>query len=169
LVTASLPEVEEKAWPFVISVIPPELTEEFFIRYFAKQTAILERKQGWAHLVDVRLVVKLPDAKVRTLMATNTKRLDAMSAKYNLGTALVLPSSLARGVLTAIHWLSPPTYPFVSVATPQEGVDYLRECLNRSNIMLPVGMGIDLVEIVSTRISRHYGVHHEARPKIEKK
>jgi hypothetical protein len=79
---------EPRAQPSRHEQIPPEPTEEFFKPYFAKQLEILERGQKWVHLVGVRSVVKLPDAKVRNLIAENTKRIDPLSARYNLGAAL---------------------------------------------------------------------------------
>ena len=150
-------EVDDRSWPFVISVIPPDPTEEFFRPYFAKQMEILERKQRWVHLVDVRPVIKLPDAKVRNLIAENTKRMDPLTAKYNVGTALVMKSSLARGVLTAIHWLSPPAYRFATVATPQQGVEFLHECLSRAGLPVPPGMGSEMVDVVAERVLKAQG------------
>jgi hypothetical protein len=147
-----LSEVEDKRWPFVVSVIPPNPDEAFFERYFVKQLEIMARKEQWVHLVDVRAVNKLPNARVRTLLARFTKEAAEPSRLYNVGTALVMASTLARGVLTAIHWLSPPAYPFESMATPEAGVEYLRSRLLIANLPVPPGMSSNLVELVSGRV-----------------
>src|SRR5262245_37424464 len=68
-----LREVEDKTWPFVVSVIPPEPTEEFFAAFFVKQREILARKQLWVHLCDLRLVAKLPDARIRNMLAEESR------------------------------------------------------------------------------------------------
>lgn len=148
-----MPEVEDKVWPFVISVLPPEPDHAFFGRYFEKQKELLQRREPWVHLVDIRLVVKFPDARVRNLVAERTKELEPLSAKYNLGTATVIKNSIARGILTAIHWIMPPPHPFLNVATPQEGVEYLRGCLQKADIPVPSRMSADLVELVAGRLS----------------
>jgi hypothetical protein len=147
-----LPEVEDKVWPFVISVMPPELSVEFFERYFAKQQELLNRKERWVHLVDVRLVSKLPDARVRAAVGDHTKRIEDLSARYNIGTATVIASPLVRGMLTAIHWIMPPPHPFSNVATPVEGIDWLRNCLQKADMHVPSRMCADLVEIVQSRV-----------------
>jgi hypothetical protein len=148
-----LPEVEDKVWPFVISIIPPDPSVEFFERYFAKQMELLQRKERWVHLVDIRLVVKLPDARVRYAVAEQTKKIEDLSTRYNIGTATVIKSSVVRGILTAIHWIMPPPHPFSNVATPQEGVDYLRGCLQKADMHVPSRMGADLVDIVQSRVA----------------
>jgi hypothetical protein len=149
-----LREVEDKVWPFVISILPPDPNVAFFERFFAKQFELLERKEPWVHLVDLRLVAKLPDARARNVIAEHTKRIEALSARYNLGTSTVIKSSLVRGMLTAIHWINPPPHPFANVATPQEGVEYLRDCLRNAGMHVPTRMGADLVDIVASRVSR---------------
>jgi hypothetical protein len=154
MMVAALNEVEDKAWPFVISVVPPEANAEFFERYFVKMRAIAGREQQWVHLVDIRQVVRLPDAKVRNLLAENSKVLDPLSKKYNLGTATLMKSTLARGVLTAIHWINPPVYPWAVVGTPEEGVEYLRGCLLKAGLSVPAQMSATLVELVAQRVRR---------------
>jgi hypothetical protein len=159
---AALNEVEDKAWPFVISVVPPDASAEFFERYFVKLRALAGREQPWVHIVDIRQVVKLPDAKVRNLLAENSKLLDPLSKKYNLGTATLMKSALARGVLTAIHWINPPVYPWAVVATPEEGVEYLRGCLIKAGLPVPAQMSATLVEIVAQRVRKD--VSQQAAP-----
>jgi hypothetical protein len=146
-----IPHVEDKAWPFVISVIPPQPDIAFFELFFAKQMEMLNRKERWVHVVDIRPVVKLPDSKVRFAIAEQTKKIEALSSKYNMGTATIIKSSLVRGILTAIHWLLPPPHPFANVATAQEGVDYLRGCLQKADMVVPSRMTAEFVEIVAAR------------------
>jgi hypothetical protein len=148
-----LPEVEDKVWPFVVSVIPPEPSVPFFDRYFKKQRELLDRREHWVHVVDCRLVAKLPDATVRHAVAQHSKAIEGLSAQYNIGTATVIKSSAVRGILTAIHWLMPPPHPFACVGTPTEGLDFLRTCLARRNLLSPARMTADLVELVTQRVT----------------
>jgi hypothetical protein len=155
--------VEDKAWPFVISVVSPDASAAFFERYFVKIIEIAERRQPWVHLVDIRQVVKLPDARVRNLLAENSKKLDPLSAKYNMGTATIISSTLARGVLTAIHWINPPAYPWLVPATPEEGVEYLRGQLIKAGMPVPAQMSATLVEIVAQRVAREFTAREASR------
>jgi hypothetical protein len=152
-----LPEVEDKVWPFVISIIPPDPSVAFFEVYFAKQMELANRKERWVHLVDVRLVEKLPDAKVRSAVASHTKKIEALSSSYNVGTATVIKSSVVRGILTAIHWMMPPPHPFSNVASPDEGIAYLRARLESAGIPVPSRMSADLVEAVQSRVAQETG------------
>ena len=104
-------EIEDGAWPFVISVIPPAPDEAFFGRFFAKQAALLARKEHWVHLCDIRMVTKLPDARIRNLIAERSRQLDPLSARYTVAAAVVIDNALVRGILTAIHWISRPPAP----------------------------------------------------------
>jgi hypothetical protein len=155
--------IEDKAWPFVVSVVEPQASAAFFERYFVRIIEIAERKEPWVHLVDIRQVVKLPDAKVRNLLAASSKKLDPLSARYNVGTATVISSTLARGVLTAIHWINPPAYPWSVSATPEDGVEYLRGCLVKAGLQAPAQMSATLVELVAARVAREAAPREAAR------
>ncbi len=150
----ALLEVDDRAWPFVVSVIPADPNEKFFTAFFAKQTELLERKQRWVHVVDVRPVVKLPDAKVRQLIADHSKVMEEASSKYNAGTATIIKSSLVRGILTAIHWLRPPPHPFSNVATPHEAVEFLRTCLLKDGMHVPMRMTAEYVDMAVARVTQ---------------
>jgi hypothetical protein len=62
-----------------------------------------------------------------------------------------------RGILTAIHWMMPPPHPFSNVATPQEGIAYLRGCLQSAGMQVPSRMSEDLVEVVQSRVTQRVG------------
>ena len=151
---AALLEVDDRAWPFVVSVIPADPSEKFFTGYVAKQMELLQRKERWVHVVDVRPVVKLPDAKVRLLIAEHSKLMEELSAKYNAGTATIIKSSLVRGILTAIHWLRPPPHPFSNVATPHEAVEFLRSCMLKEGMHVPMRMSAEFVDLVVARATQ---------------
>jgi hypothetical protein len=136
----ALREVDDEAWPFVVSVMPAVPDESFFRRYFQRQRAMFERKQRWVHLVDTRQVVKLPDPSVRHVITQHTDELTQLSRQYNVGTAVVISHALVRGIMTALHWVSPPRHPFAVVATPSEACEYLAECCRRAGMPPPTDM-----------------------------
>ena len=59
-------------------------------------------------------------SKIRKLQAEWINEHRSSIQKLCRGTAFVLTSSFQRGVLTAVHWVSSPPYPFTIVATFDE-------------------------------------------------
>lgn len=51
------------------------------------------------------------DARARSRLAGLFNKYKAGISKNTLGFALVTPSAPVRGILTALHWISPPPYP----------------------------------------------------------
>ena len=136
----ALREVDDEGWPFVVSVMPAVPDERFFLRYFQRQRSMFERKQRWVHLVDTRAVVKLPDPRVRHVITQHTDELTQLSRQFNVGTAVVIAHALVRGIMTALHWVSPPRHPFSVVATPAEACEYLAQCCRRVGMTPPANM-----------------------------
>jgi hypothetical protein len=136
----ALREVDDESWPFVVSVMPAAPDEDFFLRYFERQRAMFQRKERWVHLVDTRAVVKLPDPRVRHVITSHTDELTQLSRQFNVGTAVVIAHALVRGIMTALHWVSPPRHPFSVVATPAEACEYLAQCCRRAGMTPPANM-----------------------------
>jgi hypothetical protein len=152
--SSHLPEVDDEAFPFVVSVLPPAPDERFFQAYFRTQNELLNRKQRWVHLVDTRRVVRLPDARSRTIITDETEKMKPLSRVYNIGTATIFESALTRGIMTAIHWVSPPPHPFATVASVEEGLDYLNSCLMKAGLPVPSGMRVARVELAVRRLQQ---------------
>ena len=150
----SLPYVSDEDFPFVISVMPVAPDEAFFKAYFVKQRELLARGKRWLHLVDIRLVTRLPDARARAVVSAETAALNELSARWNAGTATVIASPIVRGILTAIHWLSPPPHPFLNVASVEEGLTFLNGCAAAANIPVPIGMRAARVEAFLHRLQQ---------------
>lgn len=150
-----LREVDDESWPFVVSVMPAVPDEAFFERYFKRQAAMFERKERWVHLVDTRAVVKLPDPKVRNVITRYTDELTPLSRRYNVGTAVVISHALVRGIMTALHWVSPPRHPFSVVATPGDAIEYLAQCCARAGMPRPALMNEARVDATVSRATGH--------------
>jgi hypothetical protein len=153
----SSPYVSDEDFPFVISVMPVAPDEAFFKAYFVKQRELLSRGKRWLHLVDIRLVTRLPDARARAVVSAETAALSDLSARFNAGTATVISSPIVRGILTAIHWLSPPPHPFLNVATVEEGLTFLSSCAAKAGVTVPTGMRAARVEAFLNRLKQQKG------------
>jgi hypothetical protein len=91
------------------------------------------------------------------VVSAETAALNDQSARLNAGTATVIASPLVRGILTAIHWLSPPPHPFLNVATVEDGLTFLNTCAVRAGMAVPVGMRAARVEAFIHRIRQQKG------------
>jgi hypothetical protein len=111
----------------VMGVYLGALTDASWARHLVElRRAIDGRRAG----VKVGVLYHLPgtntaDARRRKeaadFLESRRDQLRASTAAY----ALATPSSIVRGVLRAIYWLSSPPYPHAIVATPREGFAYI--------------------------------------------
>lgn len=81
--------------------------------------ALLARKQRHAIVFDTNGVFAM-NAHQRAMMVALSKETAAESAKYVVTACVVITNPLARGVVTAINWISPPTFEQKFMATLEE-------------------------------------------------
>ncbi|MCB9585208.1 MAG: hypothetical protein H6718_07410 [Polyangiaceae bacterium] len=65
-------------------------------------------------------------ATQRRMLAEGEKRREPYASKFCAGIAIFAPSPIARGLVTAVYWLNPPTYPRRIVSSFDEGVEFAR-------------------------------------------
>lgn len=109
-----------------------------------------------AYLETLRLSMSEPKAGPRVLLQDATlaypitpkqrkrqadwmKEHAAQIARLTLGCAFVIPSSLMRGVLTAIFWIQPLPCPHEISGTIPEALAWCSEKLNERGLSLPPG------------------------------
>ena len=113
-------------WPLVVFELPPQLSTGFVGVLDASMKRVFARQMRFVSLVDASKLESLPDANARRALGEWSKTIDAPTRKYQVANALVVPSAMARGVLTAIHWIHPPPMPTIVCATVAEGIQFLR-------------------------------------------
>jgi hypothetical protein len=74
----------------------------------------LDHRIAW--VVDCSHVISA-SATVRRLQTEHLKRIEYFAARWDVGNAFVVPSSLLRGYMTAIFWFSPPPYRYQTFAS----------------------------------------------------
>lgn len=74
----------------------------------------LDHRIAW--VVDCSHVI-YASATVRRLQSEHLRRIEYFAARWDVGNAFVVPSSLLRGYMTAIFWFSPPPYQYQSFAS----------------------------------------------------
>ena len=73
----------------------------------------------------------------RQIMVDAEKRNAHYSSQFNVGTAVVAPSAIVRGIYTAITWLAPLVYPSKVVRDVHEARRWTNEQLTAAGVELP--------------------------------
>jgi hypothetical protein len=121
-------------WPLVTLELPPDMADLDLGTLSRSQDDVFARRQKYVSITDASAVASLPGAKVRGAIADWAKGIEPMAKRYQVANALVVPNPLARGVLTAVHWLAPPIVPTLVCATMGEGLAFLVEHAARAGL-----------------------------------
>ncbi len=116
-------------WPLVTLVLPADVATLDLDQLTEDQNAIFAREGRYVSLVDGSAVSKFPNGVVRRHFADWTERNRPRLRRWQAADSLIVPNSLGRGMLTAVHWLSPPAVPTKVVGTMEEAIVFLREHL----------------------------------------
>ena len=88
-----------------------------------------------AWVIDLTHITKAP-ATQRRALAGHLKRFEAFSARWNAGSALVVPNAWLRGLATAVFWVSPPKFPTELFSEPLEAERWARNSDSRNGVRL---------------------------------
>lgn len=113
---------------------PPSDAE--FAAYLERMTRMLELRERTVVVLDGREAGRTP-AKQRRMQAQWLDEQRETLREFSLGTAFVINSSVTRGILTAIFWVSPLETPHTIVATYEEAEDWAFERLREAGIEPP--------------------------------
>jgi hypothetical protein len=111
--------------------------------------AFIRAREEWAERAHypVAWVVQLSNltkanAQQRRVFADHLKRFEGHDVQWNGGSALIVPSSWLRGLVTAVFWLSPPKFPHQAFARRADALEWaqlqldakLAECRAHSRV-----------------------------------
>jgi hypothetical protein len=130
--------VDEDTYPIVLQGFPAEKGERALHDLFARMSAIAKRsiRQDTVHVI-VALGDEHFTAAERKLVADQMTIAPKDEAARVVGAFAVIESGFARGVLTALHWLSPESIPVVGAPTPEAAVEMAAARLRARGV--PVG------------------------------
>jgi hypothetical protein len=135
-----LVEVSDAAYPIVVMRVPAALDGPAIKAMFDGMDRVLKRESRFTLIVDTRALKRFPTAVERSSIAEWMKARSFAEARYNLGNAVVLSSTTARAVLTAIQWVRRPITAHGYMATMKEAIDWCCERLTKADIPLPRGI-----------------------------
>jgi hypothetical protein len=124
--------------PLYHQVLPSEATDEELAEMLAEVeriTMTIESPLGW--VTDVSNILKVT-ARQRKMYAQSDARLKAWDAQWCTGTAIICTGAFTRGIVTAVHWMTPPVYPFRIFGNRREGERWARrQLINRGITISP--------------------------------
>jgi hypothetical protein len=135
--------IETSDWPIVLMEIPERRLEDSAFheglahieRLFREAKEIGER---FYLITDLTLMSEMPPAAQRKYAGEWMQRTVPLQKIASLGGANVTPSTIMRGVITAINWFQPPPMPTVYVATRREAFVSAVRTFDAAKIALPV-------------------------------
>lgn len=106
-----------------------------YVEHLMRECAAKREKSY--QITDLTRVQEIAPATQRKYAADFVKRNAALSQSASLGTASVTPSSIVRGILTAIFWISPSPTPSVFFATRDDAYLHAIGVLEGARVPLP--------------------------------
>lgn len=131
--------VDLSRFPLVITTISGRLSLADADLIISEQYAILRRGLPHVNLFDATQATERPDAIVRRRLGEFTGRSAFLSKRSALGSALVIPNPVLRGVVTSIHWIGRPLVPTKHFADVGGGLAWCLAELRKVGLDIPSG------------------------------
>ena len=136
-------------WPVLVFTLWGEVTKADVDALEATTSEAFARREKHVNIFDCLGVAARPDALIRQQMEKFTNDTRADSKLWTLGTAIVIGSPVLRGVITAVHWVAPPSVPAEAVGTFEQAIDHARSWLQTGSLSLSAD---------ATTALRQYGI-----------
>jgi hypothetical protein len=129
---------DDSHWPLIVATAPPVFVAETVTALERTFDEYFRRGQRYALVFDTRPVVTLPDAKCRQRLFQwlNNDAVRASTARWNVGSAVIVASQLARYGMTVVGWLWKPPSPQIPTTTMGEAVDHCCRMLEQAGVPL---------------------------------
>jgi hypothetical protein len=134
--------IETIDWPIVLMEFPePRVLDADFHQSLAYIEQLMREcastRESMYQVTDITRVREMPTASQRKYAAEFVTRTSHVAKAGSLGTANVTPSSILRGILTAIFWLAPPPTPSMFFATRNEAYLHAMRVFETAGVVLP--------------------------------
>jgi hypothetical protein len=109
--------------------LPSDGTDEELAAMLAEVeriTMTINSPIGW--VTDISNILRATPRQ-RKMYAESDRRLKPYDERWASGTAIICSGSLTRGIVTAVHWITPPVYPYKIFSNRHEGERWARQQL----------------------------------------
>ncbi|MCA9578587.1 MAG: STAS/SEC14 domain-containing protein [Polyangiales bacterium] len=120
-------ETDRSEWPLLVVRWPEGVvTDESLDRYLAESVQDLSRRTVHCVMHDSRTAMGLSAAQ-RRRMAAHLAQHEHAIRQWTSGVAIVSPSAVIRGMITAVNWITGTPCPQRTFATEPEARAWLRD------------------------------------------
>jgi hypothetical protein len=131
LVAVDHPWISNELIPIYRWTFPAQADDEELMACLRARNEWARRaRHHFAWIIDLSNVTRAT-ATQRRAVSEHLKRHEEFSARWNVGSALIVPSPWLRGLVTAVFWISPPRYPHATFSDPGEAERWARWQLAR--------------------------------------
>jgi hypothetical protein len=128
-------------WPIVVTAFPekrvPDATLQSVLGHIEwVMVEAVKRREKLFFITDLTAMREITPASQRQFTAEWIKRNADLSRASSVGGATVTPSSILRGIITALYWLQPPPTPAFPAATRHEAMLRGIERLEAERVLL---------------------------------
>lgn len=104
-----------------------EETRQLLADFYAAYSG---RDEPFAVVLDAGAVAEMRPSQ-RKLFAAHDQHGAAFDRKWCAGVALVMKSTIQRGIATAVYWISPPVYPYAFFPDFESGLKWAKSQLGQ--------------------------------------
>jgi hypothetical protein len=131
------PWIDQSRAPLYELTFPSQTTDQVL-------TEMCAARERWAQRANYRVawVVNLAGitqatAGQRRLFSEHLKRFEPHDLAFNQGSALMVPNTFVRGIVTAVFWLKPPRFPNECFGTLEEARAWAEQRLQAGGLTAP--------------------------------
>ncbi|MEM7435570.1 MAG: hypothetical protein AAF436_10500 [Myxococcota bacterium] len=120
-------EFDVSMWPLCLVTMAPVISIEDIEYLQASYEHVFAAPNRHALVVDTTMIEKIPDATLRRRMKEFEDSRRPIIREKNIGSAIVLSSSVVRGAFTALRWISPQPAPNKAFANVRDAARWCIE------------------------------------------
>ena len=135
-------EFDVSLWPLVLVSMPPSIELDDIVYLQESYEHVFAAPRRHALIVDTTTLEKIPDATLRRRMKEFEDGRRPIIREKNIGSAIVLSNSLARGAYTALRWISPQPAPNKAFANLRDAARWCIEGIEADGQEAPAGVYI---------------------------
>lgn len=132
-------EFDVSLWPLVLVSMPPSIELDDIVYLQESYEHVFAAPRRHALIVDTSTLEKIPDATLRRRMKEFEDGRRPIIREKNIGSAIVLSNSLARGAYTALRWISPQPAPNKAFANVRDAARWCIEGIKADGQEAPAG------------------------------
>jgi hypothetical protein len=125
--------IDDSHWPLVVFTFGGTVTAREIDHYLEGMGRLFSTGERGIGLVLTDDLKPFDVALIRRLAQWNQAN-EARLRAQSIGTALVLPSPMVRGLLRAILWMHPIPQPYAVFSTTEEAMVWVRDMVRRAGI-----------------------------------